>query len=568
MTQSDTINLTSLGLVRNELVATIEQAANKLEQFAADRENGELLQNCIETIQQISGTLSLIQLQGADLLAQELLELASDITLGDDIENQLSVLTNSFFILPRYLEYAQQTRRSLPVLLIPYINEIRAARKQPLITDSHFFKVNVNVKRQGQGRGSAVFSEDLKALTRRLRHMYQVGLLGVLQDRQIKPSYAMMKRTVERLDTITGDRPLGKLWWLASIALEQLAEESMELSKSRKLLLGILDRQIKQLQTKGHSVFDNEPNPALIKELVYLIALSENHSKNTQLVQKVFKYEPLSYTDRELLHEKEALKGPSASTVSSVAAVLKDELRSTKEILELASQGGVISAEDYASLIDTMGKVADILSVVGLVSASQTLKSEIQKVEKWRDSGDSVDAKDLLEVADTLLYVESTISGLEKLNLSDEKLTKANSIARNEVIASNQLAEAELVVLKEVEAGFALIKRALSSFVESNYDRGHIKNVASTLNTIRGGMVVLSLSRAAAVVHNCADFVEETLMVNDHPAALRQLLETFADAIIGLEYYLDAIKTDKQADDSVLQVAEESLQALGHPVEE
>jgi hypothetical protein len=53
---------------------------------------------------------------------------------------------------------------------------------------------------------------------------------------------------------------------------------------------------------------------------------------------------------------------------------------------------------------------------------------------------------------------------------------------------------------------------------------------------------------------------------NDQPAALQQLLETFADAVIGLEYYLDAIKSDKNASDAVLEIAEESLQALGFRV--
>jgi len=43
-------------------------------------------------------------------------------------------------------------------------------------------------------------------------------------------------------------------------------------------------------------------------------------------------------------------------------------------------------------------------------------------------------------------------------------------------------------------------------------------------------------------------------------------LETFADAIISLEYYLDALKLNKNADTSVLQIGEESLQALGYPV--
>jgi hypothetical protein len=172
----------------------------------------------------------------------------------------------------------------------------------------------------------------------------------------------------------------------------------------------------------------------------------------------------------------------------------------------------------------------------------------------------------MIDVADVVLYVESTISGLQMSNLSDERLTKANSIARKDIIASSQLAEAELVVLKEAESGLSLVKRALNSFAESNYDRGHIKNVAATLNSVRGGMAVLSLKRASKVVAACAAFVDDTLLHNDQPAALQHLLETFADAVIGLEYYLDAVKTDKNAGDNVLEVAEESLEALGHPV--
>ena len=79
-------------------------------------------------------------------------------------------------------------------------------------------------------------------------------------------------------------------------------------------------------------------------------------------------------------------------------------------------------------------------------------------------------------------------------------------------------------------------------------------------------MIMLKLTRAAAVVVACVEFIEETLRVNDQPVAIQQLLVTFAVAVIGLEYYLDAVKSDRNSDDSVLAIAEESLQALGHRV--
>src|SRR5690606_36020025 len=139
----------------------------RLEQFTHDRANGELLQECIDGIRQIRGTLNLIQLKGVDLLAEELLEHITDITLDAAPKNdrKLELLTSAFFILPRYLEYCTQTSRSMAVLLIPYINELRQARRAPLVPDSYFYQYEplTNITRPATG---APLNEDLLALVR------------------------------------------------------------------------------------------------------------------------------------------------------------------------------------------------------------------------------------------------------------------------------------------------------------------------------------------------------------------------------------------------------------------
>ncbi len=568
MVQSNQVNISSLNMVSDELVATIEQSAAKLEQFVSDTSNQELLLACVGGIEQISGTLRLIQLYGADLLADEILAAAKSITTGDGpvSEEMLSVLTGSFFILPRYLEYTQQTRRGMPILLIPYINELRQLRKQPLIPECEFFNADLGYSHRPKASSTAIEADDLAALIRRLRHMFQVGLLNTLQGKQTRSALGIMQRALERLEIISGDRPKTKLWWVSSAALEVLRTNNMELNKARKMVLTAIDRQIKGLLSKGVQGFDEPAPDALIKQLLFVLALAHKNTDKSKVILDAFGVSSLGYSDQELRSEREALKGPSINTVSSVAAVLTDELRAIKEILENASQASDKGLPEYPELAAHLAKVADILSVVGLVSASNTLKEEIERIEGWAERAEPADAKELIDVADSLLYVESTVSGLETLNLSDEKLSQANSLARKEVIASSQLAEAENVVFVEAEAGLALVKRALNSFAESNYDHGHIRNVGATLNTIRGGMVMLNLARAAAVVVACVEFIDETLLVNDQPVAIQQLLETFADAVIGLEYYLDAVKNDRNSDDSVLAIAEESLQALGHRV--
>ena len=92
---------TSLSLVRDELFATMEEAEQNLEHFIAERQNGSLLQHSVDCLSQIRGTLNLIELAGAELLAQEALDLATDIPTGvsEDRDGQLAALVNVVLLM-------------------------------------------------------------------------------------------------------------------------------------------------------------------------------------------------------------------------------------------------------------------------------------------------------------------------------------------------------------------------------------------------------------------------------------------------------------------------------------
>lgn len=566
MTANEVFNPAPLKMVHDELLATIEQSAIRLEQYSQDRNNMELLQSCMEGVRQIRGTLSLIQLKGADLLAEEILEQLNKIAKSNSpTEKDLELITGAFFLLPRYLEFCLQSSKSVPILLIPHINELRQARRGALLPESLFFEfvprhVNRAVARE------ALSGSELVALVRRLRHMYQTGLVNVLKDHAVKSSLGLMSRALERLESACAGKPLGNLWWLAHATLLAVVDEGLRLTKQRKLLLSGLDREIKRLQTEGEAAFGKELDPVVVKELLFLLALSKSNTNITQSVCVAFGMTGVPYTDAELAREMEFLRGPSINTINSMVTVLTDEIHSTKNILERAAQGGAELLAESPELLETLKKVADILSIVGLVSPSNSLKQDVEKIQRWQQSGEAIDPNELLGVADTLLYVESAIAGLSKSNLSDEKLAKINSLSRDDVMASNQIAEAEKLVLDEAESGMAMVKRALSAFAESNFDKGHIANIEGTLDTVRGGMFVLGLPRAAKVVAACMAFIKEELLENDQPSAIQHQMETFADAIISLEYYFDNLKVDKNTDTDVLKIAEESLEALGYRV--
>ena len=568
MSSRDLINFQSLSMVREELVATIDESARALEAFVGLQDDGEQLQACIDGIKQIVGILKLIQFRGALMLSEELYNVATEISPGNSgrlFEKRLEIISNTFFVLTRYLEYVQQMERQVPVLLIPHINALRKLRSESVISESHFFQLKIfKIPPAPEVEQINTAGQPFVKVVRRMRQMYQVGLVSFIQERQLKNAVGLMRRALIRFRKISGpNRPLNSLWWLADVTLSAMDACDMEPLETRKFVFSRIDRVLRQVEKGGESSFDAEPPKGLVKELVYLIALSGVNSQEIHFIREQLGLEKFPYTDKELGLERDILYGPSAHTVTSLAKVLQAELGTSKKILEHAAQSSSQKIDDIDNFVSNLHKVSEILSVVGLVEPSKLLKKEIDRVRSWAKLSQGPDPEELVEVANTLLYLESAIANLEKDKLSGESRGDLSASGRTEMVASGELVEAGQIVIEECEAGLALTKRALSSYVESNFDTNHILNITRTLHAVRGGLSMLKKERAAEILSRCAFFVEDVLMAKDHPAALQELLETFADAIIAIEYYLDSASANLNMDESVLQVAEDALEALG-----
>ncbi|HMW48779.1 MAG TPA: CDP-diacylglycerol--glycerol-3-phosphate 3-phosphatidyltransferase [Cellvibrionaceae bacterium] len=569
MNTADSVNLQTLNMVRNELVATIEQAARDLELFFSGSQEGDPLKSCIDAVKQIIGILKLLQFRGASLLAEELYLALQDVNViqPKQSDKRLEQVSNSFFVMTRYLEYVQQSERKLPVLLVPYINELRKVRKEPVLPESHFFSINLNYTPALPAfEPITVSDKEFRPLLSRLRHMYQLGLLGVLRNRQVQPSLGLMRRALIRLQRLGGkDKPLTLLWWLANLTIVAMVRQNMEMIESRKMLLSRIDRVIRQVQKGGPAAYAAAPPRGLVKELMYLLVLSGQESDTIKALQRGYGIAPLDMNDKHLARERQALRGPSVHTVNSLSRVLQIEITNTKNVLELASVSGYL-IDDLPGLQETLNKIAETLGVVGLTGPSLVLKGILPMVGNWAGAGNRANEKDLEELAKILLYLESAAASLERTRMSDESLATASEQAQKQVVALTELAQAERIVVQESEAGLSLTKRAITAFSESGFDLSHIRNISKTLESVWGAMVMLEQKRAAAALHCCIQFVDEVLLGPEQPDVLKELLETFADVIISIEYFLDTAPTIAKLDNSVLQVAEDSLAALGYPV--
>ena len=392
----------------------------------------------------------------------------------------------------------------------------------------------------------------------------------MLRGKAAGPSIHLMRRAIIRMHRLCGDdKPMSGLWWMTDLVLDTMSDCKMELNPQRQFLFSKIEREMAQIEKQAEAGFTATPPEWILKDLVHLLNLSQRKDNRVKAVLNGMQVPPLPYDHEVLGSETAMLNGPSAHTIQSLAKVLQTELSTSKKVLENASLTGDNLIDDLDDFREGLDRIAGILIMVGLLAPGRVLKDEIARIASWGQDGQAVSDEDINQTANVMLYIDSAVLDLENAKLGDDRMEKANNLDQQELIASSQLGVATRIVVEECEAGLALVKRALSAFTESDYDNGHVRNLTTTLDSVRGGMMVLGKEQAAAILSRCSAFVDDTLMQRDYPAALKELLETFADAIISLEYYLNSLNIyNLESDESVLQIAEESLAALGYQVEE
>jgi len=546
---------TSLDLVREELFASMGEVEDLLQQFLEDRHHGSLLQQAIEGLQQLRGTLSLIELRGAALLVAEMIALATDIPEHDGAEGErnepLSALCDSLFLLERYLQHCRQQGSERPELLLPSINQLRSNRSGvPALSESYFYNLSADelpVALRGKPDAQRLDPRTFN----RLRQMYQLGLLGLIRDDGMAASAPLMQRALQRWEASL-DPQAATLCWVAAAAIEALEETPLELSSQRKRLFSQLDREMKKRATNS-SV---EANPVLLRELLFLVALADANCNRCQDVKAALQLPDPGYTEFELKAAFHRLRGPGVDVMVSVAEALREEISAIKDLLDLLARNAGDPDQSMETLASALERLWKTLSMLDLAKVSSEIQAAAAQLANWRPG-----QMDVLEaVADAVLQAETAVNRLDQSG-SDAPLGTDAAQGSGPV----ELKEARIVLIEESQAGLSLAKRAITAYMESGNDVMHLMNVPSTLETVRGGLIFLGMSRAASIIGLSTRFIQENMLENQRVPKPQQL-EVLADALTSIEFYLESAERSAVTTSDVLTLAEESLAELGYKV--
>ena len=565
---NEAIDYSTVKWVKQELDATLKQARQALEAYVEHPDDESQLRFCAVHLHQVQGTLQMVELYGAALLAEEMEQVVEALLAGNVGQQQeaYELVMRAMLQLPDYLERLIAGGRDLPLVLLPLLNDLRAIRGQKLLSENSLFSPDLSIAMPAAARLDG-HAEDFAAVVRKQRHSYQLALLGWFRGKDVGGDLDRLAAALRQLQAACMHDGGQRLWWIAGGMVSALRAGWLDTSMATKLLLGQVDRQIKRLLDEGEAAFAANPPADLLKNLLFYVARSTDGGEPVSLIKQTYRLSTLLPDSDELEQAQGSLSGHNAELMRTVSVAIKEDLARVKDGLDLFLRGGRKAPAELLPAAETLSRVADTLGMLGLGALRKATQNQAQAATDIAAGRRPAEETALMDIASALLYVESSLEGM---------VQGGAPIAEPEVSAAEEsagmtLPEAEFnqvrgVVADEAIRDIAQAKDAILTFMENPTDFGALDKLPQLFNQIKGGLLLLNEQRAAELINAVRSYVTERVLASQTWPADASL-DDLADAISSVEYYLENLREGRVYGGTVLDVAAKSLARLGCPPE-
>ncbi|ACL73973.1 putative CheA signal transduction histidine kinase [Thioalkalivibrio sulfidiphilus HL-EbGr7] len=564
----ETIEYSALHWVKKELDALLNEARVALESYIEDDAQTDKLADTESKLRQVNGTLQMVELHGAALLAEEMVRLTQAVRDGSvtSRDDAFEVLMRAILQLPDYLEHIQTGHRDIPIVLLPLLNDLRTTRNASLMSENVlFFPDMEGIMDRDEGETEVRPSgEDIRELARRSRHHYQLGLLGLFRNRDVPQSLQRIQSVIADLRRAARDDAVRRLFWVGGAVAEALGSGALEPSVTVKQLLGRIDREMRVLIQDGESALGARIPGDLIKNLLYYVARSRPGGEQVGAVKRAFRLNELLPEGADLEEALANIRGPNQELMDTVSRAIREDLAEVKDGLDVFMHSAQARVEDLKPQVEKLHRMADTMAMLGMAEPREMALREADTIDALIAAGD--EAKDdtlLMDVASRLLNMEAAVNGL----VASRGRAGARAGLLPDALGELSAAESRTIInsmLREALADMTRAKSGILDFVAEPAKVEHLSEVPATLQRVGGALSILSLEGVEEVLRGIRDYVQAGVLATGKvPPAEQQ--EALAEAITAVELYLETLDSGNGDPRPMLETARTCVARLSTP---
>ena len=499
-------------------------------------------------LNQVRGTLAVVQCFGAEQFAREMLALLAMLRGLDGRQDEaFSALSGATLQLSDYIDLLAHGEQDRALLLQPALNELRIARQQPLVTEAELFASQA--QREGLSlrlpAGSALIPPrefDLgtaQALARRELPGFQSAFLQWFRGSAPAEALNRMARIADSVARHLDDPELRTLWLSYSVLADSLrstapASDSLDL----KRLLGRAGSQLKLLADTGEHAAASQAGDTAWLLLFQISRMPRPIARASDLIEALDLAEHLPAPSR-LDELRRKLRSPGSGILDRVYAEIRRDFAEIKDSIDLAVRTGGRAIGHLEATPDRLRRLANTLSALGLPAPQQALLNQARVLQDG-GTANPLNAATWMDVATAILRVEHSLEeALFRTLGRSSGPPRAYAEIEAEVPHAQDLRNSIKALLRESLIDFAQLKTEVDHWLRDN-DGAALADVPLHLHAVAAGLAVLGHEAASAQIDRLERYVASGCLGAAHGDPAEQ--DRFADAVSCVEVYLEALR--------------------------
>ncbi len=569
------VDPSTLGWVKSEIDETLKQARLALESFAENPGDKSWLRFCMTHLHQVVGTLVMVELDGAALIAREAERLAEAV-LNDKVQPEpaiLDALSRSIVILPDYLARLQFGRPDIPLRHLPLVNELRAARGEPPLLEHELFTPDLSVRppRAPGARLVSLPEEEYPAAVRRQRAAFQSALLDWLRDPARRDALARLGAVLDELQALARLPAAEQLFWVAGGLVEALSEEGLEATAERKKLFARIDQQIKRLADGSDRSELRRTCEDVTRAILWELAHARVQGERVRQLNQAFGLEALL---AGALAEGTFAEPPSPEVLASVSQALSEEIERAQDLLATYFEPGHGEAATLEALDQILHRMGGTLEMLGVTPLKRLVDELVTVTQALRKGAIADPAAASMPMAEGLLLLETSTrdiprSGNEWARRIEEGIRALRVLYAPEgeagrpdlagieveeaVLTEGELKQLLEVVGHEIGVNLARVEELLEGYAADTRRREALAEITPLLHQIEGALEILGQSRAVALTEAARERLEA--LYRETLAPSPAVLDALAVCIGTIGAYVDGLKSGRRHLDSLVDNA-------------
>ncbi len=570
--------------VKDEIDESIKQARLSLEAFSTATDDTSQMRMAVAFLHQVSGTLQIVELDGAARLVNEL-ELVCEGLIDENIkptEDNLDSLSRGVLSLSTYISQLHAGYPDSIVALTPLVNELRGVRGAEPVEEYDLFNPELAVYPEITGsRPARLSDEDFNAEVSQARKQLLATMLSWFTQKNETQSLSTILLLFTHLKNISRFDVTSQLWWVATALTEALRDGGIDSKeKETRRFFATLEQELKRIITEGESSLVKKPLGSLLKKMLFQIGKTESRGPVVSELIHAFSLEE-QVGGGAAADTGHIIEATSPDVLRPIMKALAEEIAVAKDHLNDYFDSESTDKKSIEPLLSSLDKTRGAVDVINKKKLL-ALVEEISHTAQAHDAGAIVINNNIaLELAEGLLMLENACNELDDPSSDwEEKVDRAiadlywiRTGEQAESAASLDVAGIDIdeegtltgvefsqlvkVVAAEIGTNLEDVVEKFEKYSLNMHLNEILKPIPEKLSQIEGALQILERERA----------IELVLLINEQVVSMAEgrirptteHVESTALAISAIESYAASLQHDQPTSELIIERAMEEL---------